>query len=529
MRKRCVSILMHRGENVNRKNKRRETPAVLFSITQLYIAVMLAGLPFFAGLGGYAATGEDTFRFFTVVSALYLGGLGLGAVELVFTGSGHFSEILAPLRRLSGTRICFFAYLAWSALSAALSPYSGVWAGQGRYEGLCETLLCVLVFWAVSSYGRWDHRFLWLLGGVLLLNGVLGLIQYAGGNPLGLYPEGMNYHDAFVLYSGRFMGTLGNVDILGAFLSLILPVFYASYLSDGQPPALVPLGTGAFLLALADVDAGYVGAAAALFFTFPIYYTRRSAWGRGLTAVGVLLAGLGLGRLPGADRSTALYLRPDGTAAVLIVAGVLLAAFGLMLRRRTGEGSLPQSRLLWLAIPAGLLAGLAVLYAFPFSGGTLWEIQQLLRGNVNADFGSGRVRIWREVLRLIQERPLLGGGPDTLLERMTFTFTRYSEELGMTIEAHVDSAHNLFLNTAANQGIPALIVWLAGLWLWVRGILKRRNAAGLLMLAGVTGYLAQGCFSVSLCSVTGLFWIFLALGECDIIIIQHKEDKNNEQ
>ena len=72
---------MHRGENVNRKNKRRETPAVLFSITQLYIAVMLAGLPFFAGLGGYAATGEDTFRFFTVVSALYLGGLGLGAVE----------------------------------------------------------------------------------------------------------------------------------------------------------------------------------------------------------------------------------------------------------------------------------------------------------------------------------------------------------------------------------------------------------------------------------------------------------------
>ena len=138
------------------------------------------------------------------------------------------------------------------------------------------------------------------------------------------------------------------------------------------------------------MDAGYVGAAAALFFTFPIYYTRRSAWGRGLTAVGVLLAGLGLGRLPGADRSTALYLRPDGTAAVLIVAGVLLAAFGLMLRRRTGEGSLPQSRLLWLVIPAGLLAGLAVLYAFPFSGGTLWEIQQLLRGRcVSGEKSSG--------------------------------------------------------------------------------------------------------------------------------------------
>lgn len=506
---------LHKAEN-------RNASGLLVFLTQIYVAVMLAGLPFFSGLGGYETTGEDTFRFFTATSTAYLGALCLGAVELVFTGSGRVSQIIAPLKRRSRTRLCFAAYLAWSALSAALSPYDGVWAGPGRYEGLFEILLCVLAFWTVSSYGRWDSRFLWLLGGVVLLNGALGLLQYAGANPLSLFPEGMNYHDGFVLYNGQFMGTLGNVDILGAFLCLAVPVFYAAYLLFGQPLVLLPLGAGMFLMALADVDAGYVGLAAALLLTFPVYYIQPPAWRRGLTAAGVLLTGLSLGKFFYADRNTALCLRLGWAAPALL--GLLLMGAGLLLSRRDMEGPRIQRRFLWLEVFAVLLAGLAALYAFPFSSGTPWEIQQLLHGNFNAEFGSGRVRIWTEVLDLIRERPLLGGGPDTLLHRMTLTFTRYSQELGMTIESHVDAAHSLFLNTAVNQGLPALGFWLAGLGFWLAGVCKRRNTAGLLMLAGVAGYLVQGCFSVSLCSVTGLFWIFLALGECDIKPDEHKEE-----
>lgn len=508
------------------KNNRHEAPDLLFYITQLYTASMLIGLPLLAGLGGYMTTEEDTFLFFAAGSTAYLGAICLVTVELTLTEAKDFSLTFAPLKQLSGTKLCFFAYLIWSILSAVLSPHSDVWLGAGRHEGLCEILLCVLVFWVVSSYGRWDCRFLWLLEGVVMLNGILGLMQYAGGNPLGLFPEGTNYHDAFVTYSGQFMGTLGNVDILGAFLALVLPSLYAAYLHDGQPIMLLALGTGTFLLSLADVDAGYVGIAAALFLTFPIYYSKRSAWSRGMIAAGVLMVGLGFGKLIYADRSAVLCLRLSGIGIMLSLTGLILASPGILLQRRTREGELPQSHLLWLALPAGILAGLAALYAFPFStGGTLWEIQQLLHGNFNDNFGSGRVRIWKEVLRLIGEHPLLGGGPDTLAERMTFSFTRYSEELGMTIEAHVDAAHNLFLNTAVNQGLPALGFLLAGLAFWVADVLKRRNTAGLLLIAGVTGYLAQGCFSVSLCSVTGLFWIFLALGECDIKSVRHKEEK----
>lgn len=75
-----------------------------------------------------------------------------------------------------------------------------------------------------------------------VLNAGIGLLQYAGYNPLGLFPEGTGYHDAFILYNGQFMGTLGNVDTLSAFLCLMVPLFYGTYLLSGRRLALIPMG-----------------------------------------------------------------------------------------------------------------------------------------------------------------------------------------------------------------------------------------------------------------------------------------------
>ena len=207
--------------------------------------------------------------------------MGLAAVEMSLIGQARFRSLLAPLVRISGPRLCFLLYLVWGALSALLSPYEGVWLGLGRYEGLFTILLNVLVFSFISSYGRWDARFLDLLGAVTVVNAVMGLLQYAGWNPLNLFPEGTNYHDAFVLYNGQFMGTFGNVDFLGGFLCIAVPVFYGGYLTSGRKRLLVFTGAGGLLLALTGVDAGYLGIAGALFLTLPLYYCRRQAWSRG--------------------------------------------------------------------------------------------------------------------------------------------------------------------------------------------------------------------------------------------------------
>ena len=134
------------------------------------------------------------------------------------------------------------------------------------------------------------------------------------------------------------------------------------------------------------------------------------------------------------------------------------------------------------------------------------------------------MRIWDEVVHLIGQAPLLGGGPDTLVARMGFTFTRYSQETGAMIEAAVDAAHNDFLNIAVNLGLPALAFYIGGLVCWLQGVVRHRPRAAGIILPGAAAYLVQICFTVSASGVILLFWILLALCERDINLPNCKEE-----
>ena len=511
----------------NEKERRAGTLA-LERITAVYAAVMCTAGVVLPGLNGYTAAGRSAFFFCAGASLCYLAALVLTAAEVWLTGGGKLRVLLAPLARPTGSRIFFLLYAAWASLSALCSSYDGVWLGLGRYEGLLFIWICVAVYWAVSAYGRWDGRLLALLGAVLLVNAALGIWQYAGGNPLGLFPGGVDFHDAFVLYNGRFLGTLGNVDVLGGFLCLTVPLFCGAYLLGGRKLALMPLAAGGVLLALADVDAAYVGLAAAAALALP-WYCRRPGWlPRSCTAAGVLACALAAGGMLYASRETALCLRPGAAQWGLVVLGAAMLAFGAWAGRRkwfSRPGPEQRPRRLWLAMLVLAVLGTVLLYLLPVSGGTLGEVHQILHGTVDPSFGSGRVRIWREVLRLIGEAPLLGGGPDTLAARMTFTFTRYSQEMGTTIEAVVDAAHNDFLNIAVNLGLPALGFYVAGLACWLRDVLRRRPPAAEVILPGIAAYLVQICLTVSTSGVILLYWILLALCERDIDTSNHKEEK----
>lgn len=493
----------------------------------VYAAVMCSAGVVLPGLRGYTVAGRSAFWFCTGVSLFYLAAIVVAAAEVALTGGGRLRDLLRPLGQARASRICFLLYAAWAALSAACSDYEGVWLGLSRYEGLLFILVCVAVYWAVSAYGRWDDRLLILLGAVLFINAALGLLQYAGANPLGLFPEGVDFHDAFVLYNGQFLGTLGNVDVLGGFLCLTVPLFYGACLAGRRLWVLAPLAAGGFVLALADVDAACIGLAAAVFLTMPWYCRQPNVLPRLCAAVGVLALSLAAGSTLYADRETALCLRPGMAQAILAAVGAVALLFGLLAARsarlcRPGSEKVP--RRLWILMAVVAAAGVGAAYALPFSSGTVGEVHQILHGTVDPSFGSGRVRIWREVLRLISQAPLLGGGPDTLAARMGFTFTRYSQETGSVIEAVVDSAHNGFLDIAVNLGLPALGFYAAGLVCWLRSVIWRRPRAADLVLPGAAAYLVQICFTVSTSGVILLFWILLALCERNINLSDDKEE-----
>lgn len=67
------------------------------------------------------------------------------------------------------------------------------------------------------------------------------LWQLAGGNPLGLYPKGLAYSDAGTAYSGAYLGTIGNTDLLAAVMCVAVPAFFYGAWKLRRCWLLVPL------------------------------------------------------------------------------------------------------------------------------------------------------------------------------------------------------------------------------------------------------------------------------------------------
>lgn len=409
-------------------------------LTDKYISLMLLVFPLWTGTEGYAAITRGKFLFFAVLSALYLA-LLLPCALLVGEKP----------RRARLPQWFALAFMAAACLSAALSPYGrAVILGASRYDGLLTLLLYGGIFLGVSAFGEWKKYYVYLLAASASICSLVAIPQLLGGNPFGLYPGELTYFDANVRYTGEFLGTIGNTNLLAAFYCLCIPLFIWHALTHRALRDRLVLAAAALCLGVliaSRVASGAVALAAAAVVLMP-YYVNYTSHSR---------------------------------KKALIAAGCMAAL---------------------------CLAALAAVYFYGGGSGTLHELSQLLHGHVEDSYGSSRVAIWRECLRLAGERPLVGGGPDTLALRTDMTFSRFVEETGSTISTHVDNAHCEPLGYLVNLGALGLIPYLA---LCAESL--RRFFRGCAPAAGgaLCCYYVQSLFGLGLCIVVPLVWIYMGL------------------
>ena len=144
-----------------------------------------------------------------------------------------------------------------------------------------------------------------------------------------------------------------------------------------------------------------------------------------------------------------------------------------MLRKKRSE------RIAAIVNGGAALTGLAGLYFWPGSSGTLWEMREVLHGRLSDEFGSRRGQIWKECWALFREKPWFGSGPGTISERITIRWSRYIEALGKDRTVHVDNAHNVFLGYLVNIGIFGALSYIAA-FLCSMGTWLRRKYTGAL-------------------------------------------------
>lgn len=234
------------------------------------------------------------------------------------------------------------AFIASALASTVVAENQNVaiFGVYSRYDGLVTILTYAAVFWlSVQALdGPGDARF---LRRVLLVSGyVVAAIAIVQAATDSLRQETF----------GPAFGTLGQQNVLGAFLAMLIPLAYRELIEATRWSGRVLALNAIAVLGLA------------LLLTFS-----RSAWLATVVAAIVLLAG---------TRHTRAKIWLAGGLAVVLVAVVTLAAFN------AAGGRLEHS-----------LAARAMTVFDPSAWGP-------------------RPAIWRDTLQLIASRPILGYGPD---------------------------------------------------------------------------------------------------------------------
>lgn len=428
--------------------KTGKVPQSFSVLTAAYLAILLSIYLLYPGRGSYQTITAQKWSAYLLITGMYIAAMLLLHLELAIVGAARLPAPTMLRKTLGLPQKFILLYLFATVLSTLFSEFrqTAPWGG-GRCEGLAAIALYCLSFLLVSAYGQPKRWMLWLYAAAISVNCVLCLLQFAGLNPLHLYPEGMNYYGANTQYAGEFLGTVGNADILSAVLSLSIPAFWAAILRmkgcRERYFLLIPLALCLVVLLRAFVAGGILGVTGAVVLSAPLMTDdkRRRKW-----------------------------------ALICVIAALIAAA--------------------------------AAVYCFGSRMcGFLYEASELMHGRWDNRFGTGRIYIWRNVIQLVPEHLLLGGGPDTLGLRTDAAFERYDETLGILIHSAIDTAHNEYLNILVNQGLLALLSYLAALLAsaihWVRrGALRLCGAR--LLHSGVLWHQLPNLYAVSVAG-TGCF------------------------
>lgn len=452
-------------------------------------SVFLLAAPWFAPGGGYGGLTQLKLLLYAGLTALFLllAAPSLPAPRKFFRGGG------------GALRAIVLLYLAWSLVSALASPWrSAALLGGSRGEGFLTLGLYALSCLILSAVGRPGKAQLIAFAAGTAALSLICILQLRGHDPLGLYPPGLGWADANLRYAGSYLGTTGNAGQTGAVLCTAAALFLLCILRRGGLTWLLalPLAGACYVLGRMGVTAAVAALLALLLLALPAFVRRLRHLARALALYPLVLAALFLN-----------VMTPESWALFLFSAA---AAYFLA---RFGPGDRPVRAWMWALSGAAAAVGLLYIYTYQGWRQPLREAAALLHGEAADSFGSGRLYIWRQVLTAVWERPLLGGGPDTLGLRGLAPYVWRSGETGKLVSSAIDAAHCEYLQTLVCQGIPAALCHLAlpllALWRFFRaGGRPAGVCAGAALCYGI-----QALFGISMCAAAPLFWILLGYAE----------------
>jgi O-antigen ligase len=384
----------------------------------------------------YAWNTYDQF----VLPKLLVARLLLFSLLILFAARTVRSGVLLWKRTPLDLPLAAFLGSAVLATVFATNANIGIFGTYSRYDGVLTLLTYAGLFWLSAQVinGAADARTLLrtlIASGYLVA--IIAIVQSLHDS----------VQDTFVTAA---FGTLGNPNVLGAFLGMVLALAIDE---------LIDARTLSARIIAANVIAA-VGMALLLTFS-------RSAWLGATISTIVLLAGR----------------RGELTRWIPIAGGGLAIVVALVAA--------------WT-----LIGGLDLERLFAARAATLLDA---------STYSNSRVHIWQDSIAVIASRPILGYGPDNFgLVYPRFESGDWGAGLH-GLRQPVDKAHAEVLQVAATQGAVGLAAYLFTLAAFVRAFWRgRRNPGALGVFAGWLAYQVTVQLNFTALASALPFWIFAA-------------------
>ena len=431
-------------------------------------------------------------------------------------------------------------FLIFSLILAAaivLSQLTTLWpqdalSGEvSRRMGTKSWLLCIASGAALSMsfrYRKWMKYVLFAGGSLIVL---LGILNFWGIDPLGMYENLVKGQHAF------FLGTIGNKNVTSNFLCLLVPVALgALYLAEEKTDrilAAILAGLGIYEGFAASSDSFLIGCVGAflIFLWCSLEDCRKMGrfWNLCvlfyLTEI-VMKITLLIGQARGSEAPFFLVFPADGLIGLcmkpsfLIGSGIVLALLILLERKVfAAKENFPYKKIrkiLFCVIGAAAVIGILLfIIANVRYGNGAQEASGLWKRLVLPDeFGSNRGYIWKRSVSIYSDfslkEKLFGCGPDCFLFAAA---DQYGEEMVALYGAPFTDAHCEFLQMLVTTGILGVIGYFGLLISSMAAALKKTAArpAALIGAAALGAYLLQGIVNNPTVTVTPILFTVLGI------------------
>ena len=408
-------------------------------------------------------------------------------------------------KKPSLTHLTLIGFLLVTILSAILSPYKtemNVWLGaEERYDGVITQVLYIAVFLIIACWYKVRERDFLLFAVSVSVVSLIGILQ-----AYKIYNFGPGPGDVMDTRGIQFLSTLGNINMVSAYACIAVLFCGFLFIRTDWSLRYIWLVTSLlcfWLLIIAASFSGLVGTAAAVMLAIPFLIENRQYFSRFLILIfgwvsvftlhrflyNTLILGGGYGKfLP--------------FAFIMVVIGVVTLAV-ILKSKNIKPGGKINWKLGITLIAVLIITGIIFVEIFGRAeDGLVYQAREIMHGNIDDEFATKRVYIWRNALSVMMERPVIGSGPDTF----GYVFPIKAQYF---YDVFYDKAHNEYLQILICQGFLGLILYLVFLFiLFTKSILPAsKNPLLMAALAAFTGFCVQAFFNISTPIVNPLFWV----------------------